>query len=138
MELASDLLIIHLEENDLTHTSVAELTSWILKDLQRVAEILPGTRLAWGDPLPWRVWKRTIKPKTVDNSRKINQTLHWVMEQNGGTVVAQPGICFGFPHLFGVIVYISLLRDVIFISPIWPEESQLLLFEDLGGQGESS
>lgn len=55
----------------------------------------------------------------MGSSRKINRTLHKVIQINGGSVIGQSGIGFGLPHLFRGDGVIAALRDVIIIWSIF-------------------
>lgn len=57
------LLAFHLGENDLLLLSAVELTNLIGKDLQCISQVLPDSRVACMDLLPWRVCHGTVKPK---------------------------------------------------------------------------
>lgn len=63
-----DILVLQLSKNDLVACSAVQLQD--NRDIDKICQLMPGSRLVWADMLPRCIWHGTHSHKAIDFGQK--------------------------------------------------------------------
>ena len=96
-----DILIVHLEENDLAQRMDKSLILQVINDLQAIRARFPASRLIWSNIIARIVWQVDWDPRCIDRAwRGVNREVCRAMQAGLGSVIRHPDIRVCQPELY--------------------------------------
>lgn len=100
-EQPPQILLLHLGGNDLVSTSLRMLIQEIKKDLSKIKQLMPNTRILWSDIVA-RIQYRGAKSnaKTEKARKSLNSTVHAHISKLDGLCIRHPQINWTCTELY--------------------------------------